>query len=370
MSMSLGLGLGLTHRRGTSLAAKIRAIFRDMETGVWLDYSDASTLFQDAAGTTPAGIGDPVRLIRDKSGNENDALAPSDAARPVVGRVPVTGRRNLLTRTEEFDNAYWQKTGITASGVTITEDASTGRHRLRTAFESSPSGVSQTISALVEKTSVRRIVLNAVSRLGVRALFDISAGMIIDQTGSGASITEEGNFFRIELTGTGTGTSEGIFFELYPPTETSAAGSNYAGDPSVSLDILEYQLETGSTATPYQRVGSQFDVTEAGIPSAIYIRRDLIDDRLDVTLPAITDGKIIIGTTEGVWVDDLDFAGGTFSMGPTTYTGGPAGLYDAIGADELGTIILDRQPTEAELANIMKWFKSKGSPDNLITEPF
>ena len=67
MSMSLGLGLGLTHRRGVSLAALIRALFRNGEAGAFLDPSDSTTLFQDAAGTTPAGIGDPVRLALDKS---------------------------------------------------------------------------------------------------------------------------------------------------------------------------------------------------------------------------------------------------------------------------------------------------------------
>jgi len=43
---------------------------------VWLDGSDASTLFQDAAGTNPVtATGDPVALWKDKSGNSNDATA-------------------------------------------------------------------------------------------------------------------------------------------------------------------------------------------------------------------------------------------------------------------------------------------------------
>ena len=43
---------------------------------VWLDGSDASTLFQDAAGTNPVtATGDPVALWKDKSGNSNNATA-------------------------------------------------------------------------------------------------------------------------------------------------------------------------------------------------------------------------------------------------------------------------------------------------------
>ncbi|MDX1489405.1 MAG: hypothetical protein R3268_14440, partial [Acidiferrobacterales bacterium] len=52
--------------------------------GLFVDVSDTSTLFQDAAGTTPVTTaGDPVRLVLDKSGNGNHLTAPSDAARPV-----------------------------------------------------------------------------------------------------------------------------------------------------------------------------------------------------------------------------------------------------------------------------------------------
>lgn len=48
----------------------------------WLAPRDVTTLFQDAAGTSPAAVDtDPVRLVRDKSGMANHATAPSDAAR-------------------------------------------------------------------------------------------------------------------------------------------------------------------------------------------------------------------------------------------------------------------------------------------------
>ncbi|WP_420004072.1 hypothetical protein [Arenibacterium sp. LLYu02] len=48
------------------------------------DPSDLSTLFQNAAGTIPAGVGDPVRLMLDRSGNGRHLRAESDAARPVL----------------------------------------------------------------------------------------------------------------------------------------------------------------------------------------------------------------------------------------------------------------------------------------------
>ena len=60
------------------------AVFPVGHSGLWLDPSDLSTMFQDAAGTVPVtSPGDPVRLLMDKSGNGNHVVASSDAERPV-----------------------------------------------------------------------------------------------------------------------------------------------------------------------------------------------------------------------------------------------------------------------------------------------
>jgi hypothetical protein len=51
---------------------------------LWLDPSDFSTLFQDAAGTTPVTAdSDPVGLIRDKSGNGNHLSQSTAGSRPL-----------------------------------------------------------------------------------------------------------------------------------------------------------------------------------------------------------------------------------------------------------------------------------------------
>lgn len=59
-------GVGVTG--GISLAARVAAMFRNSEQGVWYDPSDRATLYQDAAGTTPVtAMEQPVGLILDKS---------------------------------------------------------------------------------------------------------------------------------------------------------------------------------------------------------------------------------------------------------------------------------------------------------------
>lgn len=59
-------------------------LFADGKQGAWYDPSDKSTLFQDVAGTVSVTKdGDPVALMRDKSGNGNHATQGISSARPI-----------------------------------------------------------------------------------------------------------------------------------------------------------------------------------------------------------------------------------------------------------------------------------------------
>lgn len=67
-------------------------LFRAGEQGIWLDPSDLSTLFQDAAGTVPVtAAGQPVGRILDKSGRGNHASQPTAARRPILRQNATTG---------------------------------------------------------------------------------------------------------------------------------------------------------------------------------------------------------------------------------------------------------------------------------------
>ena len=88
--MNIGIGISLANYRPVPTApledpdAAIAALFSGGEVGAWYDPSDSSTVWQDAAGTTPATVGDPVGRIDDKSGNGNHATQTTSAARPVL----------------------------------------------------------------------------------------------------------------------------------------------------------------------------------------------------------------------------------------------------------------------------------------------
>lgn len=63
---------------------EIKLVFEGDKQGLFYDPSDLTTLFKDAAGTQPVTAdGDPVGLIKDKSGNNNHATQAVSAARLV-----------------------------------------------------------------------------------------------------------------------------------------------------------------------------------------------------------------------------------------------------------------------------------------------
>ena len=65
---------------------------------VWLDGSDATTLFQDVAGTTPVtATGNPVALWKDKSGNGNHATAWAGPNSAPTYTASALGGKSALT---------------------------------------------------------------------------------------------------------------------------------------------------------------------------------------------------------------------------------------------------------------------------------
>jgi len=75
---------------------EILSMFGDGSQGAWFDPADMSTLFQDAAGTTPVtALEQPVGLMLDKSGRGNHVSQAVAASRPVL-----SARVNMLPSTD------------------------------------------------------------------------------------------------------------------------------------------------------------------------------------------------------------------------------------------------------------------------------
>ncbi len=84
--MEIGLSLSLTSNKGVGVFNP-QSLFASGAMGAFVDPSDLTTLFQNTAGSTPVTAApDPTRRMNDKSGNNLQFLAPSDAARPILGK--------------------------------------------------------------------------------------------------------------------------------------------------------------------------------------------------------------------------------------------------------------------------------------------
>ncbi|WP_374527746.1 hypothetical protein [Acinetobacter sp.] len=118
---------------GVSLHQIIKQMFANGEQGFAYDPNDLSTMFQDAAGTVPVtGTGQPVGLVKDKSGRNNHAFQTNAASRPLLQRNATTGAYYLafdgsddFLVTNSIDFTATDKISLFA-GVRKLSDAGTG----------------------------------------------------------------------------------------------------------------------------------------------------------------------------------------------------------------------------------------------------
>ena len=177
----------------------------------------------------------------------NHAVAPTDAARPIYGVEPKGGRRNLLTWSEDFSSAFWTKS--TSPALTLTNQGS-GVWRLQAGAGS---------WYLVQPI--------AASGTHTMAIDVKSNGAGLD----GFQIMMAGNF----VGGNRTATSDWVRYSASGSVVSSVTGICYnTSNAAIDLLIRFPQVELGSTATNYQRVTTEFDVTEAGVATCHYCRYD------------------------------------------------------------------------------------------------
>lgn len=102
----------------------ILALFAGGKQGVWYDPSDKSTLFQDVAGTVPVTKdGDPIGLMKDKSGNGNHATQSVSAARPLYKTDGVLGWFDTDGMDDWFKTSYTPSSDWSSSAAFTTQPA-------------------------------------------------------------------------------------------------------------------------------------------------------------------------------------------------------------------------------------------------------
>ena len=260
--------------------------------------SPGGTAF-DFFGSTTAVLTVDNISVKELAGNH--ATQATAASRPTYGIVPFGGRRNLLTWAEQFDNAVWTKsnTTVTANAAIapdgtntadlLAENTANAVHLASCSLASLwPDNTSYTASVYVKAAGRSIFWMESRTKTPTFPLvfFDLTSGQV-SSTANGAtgSIQAVGDgWYRCTLTANSlTGTfSPNI---LFGPALVSGSRT-YTGDGTSGLFIWGAQLEAGSTATAYQRVTTQYDVTEAGVPPVAYLAFDGVDDFM--VTPTIT----------------------------------------------------------------------------------
>lgn len=190
--------------------------------------------------------------------------------------VNFPARRNLLIRTEQFDNAPWNKTRASITGnATVSPDGTTSADKLvEDTTASNTHGLNQvfigtaasyTFTAYAkssERSQIHMKLFNGTSFVSA-TYFDLAAGTV--GSGTGGAITNAGNgWYRCSINAT-LAASANCQAQIF----LAVGGSDfYTGNGTSGAFIWGAQLEVGSSATEYQPVGATWSQNPTADPTA------------------------------------------------------------------------------------------------------
>lgn len=276
----------------------ITKLFANGVQGFFYDPSDLSTMFQDVAGTIPVtAAGQPIRLIRDKSGRNNHAYSTTSSKSPIFEQKPILGA-NFVTDSTLAEPSKWN-TGA-ALGVSVSGN--------KLIFNNVQAYHASVTSALSTKLTVgKRYLLSYI-------ISGYVSGTVRAQLIGGATINTAGfnKNGRVSLVITATASHSFIGFQ------SMATGTK--------LNISEVYLQE---ITGY-------------LAAQNHIKYDGVDDRLTTNLPAQLSGCTVVRSVLNVGTQIL-----TGQTIPTPYNDNK---------DHCGLIVINRALTPSETSAITDEF--------------
>jgi hypothetical protein len=264
-------------RRASQTAPSFSRDFAGLKTldhgvGPAITFTRASNAtFFDANGTLQTAANAAPRFDHD----------PATAGNPSRGLLIEEARTNLLERSAEFDNAYWNKTraSITASALAspdgtmsadllVEDNTASNSHFVFRQVAHAGANSTVTVSVFAKAKERDRLSVSVLSGITTPTI-DLSGGTVVfnlaagtagsfsgSQTGTAsngtgnAAIASVGNgWYRCTITLTPAGvtaTDTQVYFGLHNGTSSS-----YTGDNTSGLYIWGAQLEAGAFPTSY-----------------------------------------------------------------------------------------------------------------------
>jgi len=271
----------------SDIATIQRLLFGDGQPGVAYIPSLSPTMI--SANTFGTG----VQTLVDLRGLVNATQATA-GSRPAWMRVPEGGRRNLLSNSINFQSSPWTafNSSVTAGEVaTITAEATTisiaGLRITSTVHNETGPRLNQIEVKPLTHTRVGLTLRSGWAegaQATAAAIFELSNGAIINQRDNATITPLADGWFRVSVQSSVDPEftqRRRFLFGMIDPAGTSAGGTDaYAFDGSEQILVREPQASATTTATPYQRVTTDFDVTESGKRSIYGLRADGIDDSM------------------------------------------------------------------------------------------
>jgi hypothetical protein len=312
-----GLGVGLM---ASTTLASLRSfspsyLFASGAQGAWYDPSVFSTLFQDSAGTTPVtAVEQPVRLMLDRSGRGNHALAPNDASRPML-----RARYNLFTFSEQFDNAVWVKNAatVTANATTAPDGTATADTLQATAGTGTSPRVADTAVVTVNGSVY---TASMYVKAGTYTFFQIfinsqgnewanftltGAGSASANGASTATIQSvSAGWYRISMTYTAGSVDRRPFFMMAASASATRGQTwNPVGTETVFIWGAQFLTAADQTATggAYQRIAAATDYDTNNSVFRPYLAFDGTDDSFgtsSIDFSATDEMTVFAGVTK------------------------------------------------------------------------
>ena len=248
-------------------------LFSGSEPGAWYDPSYLSTLFQDEAGTTPVtAVEQLVGRMLDLSGRGNHATQATTTKRPVLSR-----RVNLLTKTEQFEDAAWVKSGVgTGAAPVVTANDAIAPDGTMTAdriYLVLGGGTSSSDWSWIYQNNARHGGVAEKFYVWLKAAAPADVGRVVILTGfSWGAVTLSADWTRHELPAL-------VDASVVLSYGVRLRGSETPGAAPVSLHVWGASLTLATDAhLPYQWVNTatDYDADPAKFPA--YRRLDGVDD--------------------------------------------------------------------------------------------